>query len=209
MATHAGERPAVAGQAGLFVQAQLACRVQIDEIARVAGGAKVDAFQVAFRTAKGIVDLRMADEAVGHAREILLAGKVRFTQPAVAALTGIFLARVVVAVFMGAMVKAKGALLWRFFGQPACVYLARLPAVVAGGALRGGGQIPLGRRGARGRGDVTINANRASLAEMKLMGKIAVGALQNVRPDPGSGRTCQKDKEESHAALSGATPQEP
>ena len=85
MAAHAGERPAVAHRAGSLVQVHFSGAVQVQEMFHVIGRFQEGCvLHVAVLAGEGILDVRMAHQAIGHFRQRGMRHLVGFFQTAVA-----------------------------------------------------------------------------------------------------------------------------
>ena len=84
MASHACELAAVADGAGCFVELGVSAVVRVEKIRRVIGRLERRALGVAELATEGIVDLAMADQAVGHLRKIRAGQHGRLLHAAVA-----------------------------------------------------------------------------------------------------------------------------
>ena len=89
MATQAAEVSAVADHAAGLVEVEFARGVVADEIGGMAGRFEIGVLGVAFLATKGVIDIAMADDAIGHFGHIRRADLYRIGQSAVAGLAGI------------------------------------------------------------------------------------------------------------------------
>ena len=198
MTTHAREVCAVAGQAGGFVQTQLARGVLVNESAGVGGGFEVDAFQVTRFATEGVVDLGVADQAVRHLGEIGFTRQFGLLESPVASLAGVFriemtadvpvLSQIGAAIERGRdqrrkvaefevklVVKAVGALAGLPFRQPACFHFGRGFPVVAGETCPPLRQVAVAGGVTAGGGAVADGASGSDVVEMELVREAGLG----------------------------------
>src|SRR5437016_8245891 len=84
MASHAGELPAVADSAGFLIELCVSAVVRIEEIRSMIGRLERRALGVAELATEGIVDLAVADQAIGHLREVRAGQRGRLLHAAMA-----------------------------------------------------------------------------------------------------------------------------
>src|ERR1017187_2542248 len=89
MTPQAVEAPPVAHRASRLIEVQLAARVSIQEIGRVAGRLQLSALHVAELATVRWIDLVMAHQAIRHLRQSAPIRPVGNLQPAMARLAGI------------------------------------------------------------------------------------------------------------------------